>query len=146
LGNGSVRFFLLGRLARLLNKGTWTSGPHWPEPTSGVQLKEIMMAPHTAHETFNLEAKPSTWRKALLVAEWALVVILGGVLFNTIENNLIPISAEAAPKDAPSAPAVVPHWGPADTATTTVFAAETWYTPAQSVNQATEAEVLPSQF
>lgn len=104
------------------------------------------MATHTPHKTLHLVAKPSAGRRVLLVAEVALAIIIAGVLFNTIERNLIPISAQTAPEDIPSAQRVTPGWGAPDPATATAFPAETWYTPAQYLNQATQTEVLPNQF
>jgi hypothetical protein len=105
-----------------------------------------MMATPTRYETSKAVPESGTGRKALLVAEVALGIIIASALFATVERNLIPISAQAAPKDMQSAPTVTPGWGAADPATATAFPAETWYTPAQYQNQATETEPLPSQF
>ena len=105
------------------------------------------MATRTIYEISDSEEKPSAGRRALVVVEVALAIIITTALFNTVERNLIPISAQAAaPGAMPSAQKVMPGRGVIDSATAAVFPSETWYTPAQHQNQATDIEALPSQF
>jgi hypothetical protein len=110
-----------------------------------VYIKELIMAMHTRHSTLKSAGKPRAGRKALLVLEVGLAIILTGALFAVVERNLSPIGAQAAPVGTQTLQRGTPG-AKIERATGDSLPREAWYTPAQYLNQATEAEVLPSQF
>jgi hypothetical protein len=116
-------------------------------PAKAAYIEEVMMTTHTQESTANSAAKPRGRRKTLLVIEVALGIILAAALFATMQRNLIPISAQAAPQAMQGTQRGTPDATPAAASgTTAAQPLEAWYTPAQYLNQAAEAETLPSQF
>jgi hypothetical protein len=96
------------------------------------------------HETSESANKPRR-DKTLIVLDVALAIIVTGTLFAVVERNLNPIATQAAPMGQETPERAKPD---ADIKRITTYPAprDTWYTPAQYPNKATEVEVLPAQF